>query len=112
VAVWDIMARLPNLDDLTLRGPFILADRSALLGVPRGRFGGELVLRNVHGSRNAKNVLLDTLTGFPFSKVEVRCAHEYIPSAIRLVEACSKTIVKLSLDVIFGGKYHPFPSSG
>jgi len=46
----------------------------------------------------------------PFSKVEVDCAREYIPSVIRFVEACSKTIVKLSLNVLFGGEYHPFSS--
>jgi len=112
VAIWDIIARLPNLDDLMLWGSFIPMDRSALLGVPRGRLGGELVLCNVCGEGAEKKLLLDILTGFPFSKVEVRCAREHIPPVIRLVGACSKTIVKLSLDVIFGGKYHPFSSSG
>ena len=46
VPILDIMARLPNLDDLSLRSFVIPADTSALpvIGmVPRGRFGGKLV---------------------------------------------------------------------
>ena len=31
--------------------------------------------------------------------------------SVRLVEACSKIIVKLSLNVVFGSKYHPFSLS-
>ena len=89
-------------------------DKSAWLGIGavRGRFGRELVLRTVYGRRDPMNMLLEILTGLPFSKVEVDCAREYIPSVIRLVEAYDKTIVKLSLNICFGGKYHRFSSSG
>jgi len=76
-----------------------------------GRVSGELVLPGVCGNWDAKNTLLEILAGLPFSKVEINCAREYIPSIIRLVEACSKTIVKLSLGVIFNGEYHPSSSS-
>jgi len=115
VGIWDIMARLPNLNDLSLWGGVIPADRNALLGigtVPRGRFGGELVLRDVYSKRrDATIILFKILTGSPFSKVGIDCAREHIPRVIRLVEACSETIVKLSLNVFFSGKYHPFSSS-
>ena len=114
VGVWDIMARLPNLNDLSLWAGIIPGDRNALLGigtVPRGRFGGELVLRDVFSNRDAIIMLFEILTGLPFSKVEIDCAREYIPRVIRLVEACSETIVKLSLNVFFGGGYHPFSSN-
>ena len=109
VPILDSMARLPNLDDLSLRGRVISADSSALPGiwmVPRRRFGGKLELRDVY--LDHISILLELLTGSQFSKVEVDCTREHIPSVIRLVEACSKTIVKLSLNVRFGGKYHPF----
>jgi len=115
VKIWEIVARLPNLDDLSLQGSFIQVNRDALLGirtVPRGRFRGELVLRNVYDTGRGHMELLEILTGSLFSKVEIECAREYIPAVIRLVEACSKTIVKLSLDVRYGGKYHSFSSSG
>jgi len=113
--IWDIMARLPNLNDLSLRGFFIPADRRELLEigtVPRGGIGGELVLPGVHGNAVATKMMLEILTGSPFSKVEITCAHEYMPLIIRLVEACSKTVVKLTLNVIFNGEYHPFSWSG
>ena len=115
VEIWDIMARLPNLDDLSLWGFFVPADRCALRGIGtvlRGRFGGELVLGTVYANYECTNLLLEMLAGLPFIKVEINCAREYIPSVIRLVEACSKTIVKLSLDVRYGGKYHPLSSPG
>ena len=109
VKIWEIVAQLPNLDDLSLQGRFIQADRSALLGigtVPRGRFGGKLVLRNVYGAGRGHIEFLEILTGSPFSRVEIDYAREYIPAVIRLVEACSQTIVKLSLNVRYSGKYH------
>ena len=113
-AIWDIMAQLPKLDDLNLWGDFIPVDRRALLEigtVPRGRFGGELVVRGIHyGNAEPMKLLSEIPTAFHFTKVEIYCARQYIPSVIRLVERCRKTLVKLSLNVFFGGKYHP--SSG
>ena len=111
VAILDIMTRLPNLDDLSLWGASILAERAPLrIGtVPRGRFGGELAVHGVHyGCTHVMKMLLEIPTVFRFTKVEVDCAREYIPSVIRLAEGCSKTILKLSLSAIFNGKYHPF----
>ena len=116
LAIWDIMVRLPNLDDLSLWGPFIQMNGGAFLGigtVPRGRVGGKLVVRDVHyGNRGVINMLLEIPTGLHFTKVEVDRARDFIPSVIRLAEVCRKTIVELTLNVVFNGKYRPFSWSG
>ena len=79
VRIWDITARLPNLEDLSLWGQFIPADRMALVGtVPRGRLGGELVLRGVYCTMGGMD-MLEIPTALPFSKVKIDCGRQYIP---------------------------------
>ena len=116
VGIWAIMAWLPNLDDLSLWGPFIPADRRELLGVgtlPRGRFCGKLGLRGDHcANEDVLNMLLEIPTGLRFTKVEIRFVRQRLPSVVRFVEACCKTIVKLSLMDSYSGKSHPPSSSG
>jgi len=116
VEIWDIMARLPNLDNFSLYGSYIPADRRELLGtgtVPKGRFTGKLLLYGTqHASGDVTNMLLEIPTGLHFTHVVISCAPRCLPSVIRLVEACCKTIVKLSLEIDFYGKPDPFSSSG
>jgi len=73
----------------------------------RGRFGGKLLLRNECADRNVMNMLLEVTSGLRFTRVHIRCTNECLPTTVRLVEACSKTIVKLSYMVTFHGKSHP-----
>ena len=50
VQIRDIMAHLPNLDDLSLLGYLVAVDRNMLPGIGRvlsGRFGGRLQLLTV-----------------------------------------------------------------
>ena len=112
----NIMAQLPNLDDLSLPGPLGPVDRSELLGNGtdlRGRFGGKLILRNVrYANRYIVNMLLEIPTGLRFTEVNIHCARESLHSIVTLVGACCKTIVKLSHTVNFYGKFHPFSLSG
>jgi len=106
------MARLPNLDDLSLREPLHTGDRRELLGIGRdlrGRFGGKLVLRDVNCTNgDVMNMLLEIPTGLHFTEVDIHCATKCLPSVVRLVEACSGTIVKL---FIMAAPYSRFTSS-
>jgi len=47
VQVRDVMAQLPNLDNLSLSGSLVTVDRRALSGIGtvlKGRFGGKLII--------------------------------------------------------------------
>ena len=111
--IWDIMARLPNLDDLSLWGFFPPQDRRASLGigtVPRGRFRGELEFRVAQCTNvGVMNMLLEVPTGLRFTEVKIHFARECLPSVVRFVEACCKTIVGLSFMVFFFGRSIPSP---
>jgi len=107
IRIRDIMAQLPNLDDLSLSGYLIPVDRKELLGigtVSRGRFGGALLLRHECADRDVMSMLLDIPTGLHFTEVDIRCMSECFPSAVPLVEACGKTLVRLSYMATFFGK--------
>jgi len=109
VQIRDIMAKLPNLDDLSLSGYPIPDPRRALVGTGtalKGRFGGKLLLRNDCADNDVMNMLLEIASGLRFTAVHIRCEGECLLTAIRLVEACSKTLVKLSFMITYHGKYH------
>ena len=110
VKIRDIMAQLPNLDDLSLFGSPILVDRSALLGIGTalgGRFGGQLALNGGWVDKDVINMLLEVPTRLHFTEVHICATRGCLPPAVRLAGACSKTIVKLSYWVILHGKSHP-----
>ena len=108
----DIMALLPNLDNLSIRGPRLPVDRRELAGAGtdlRGRFGGKLELRNVrYDNKDVMSILLEIPTGLRFTEVEIEWTRNCLPSVVRLVQVCHKTIVKLSHTVTYYGKPHPF----
>ena len=102
VQIQDIMARLPNLDNLSLSGSLVAVDMNPLIGtcpVLKGRFGGKLRLLRGHASAGIVDTLLEIPTGLHFTEVEIRSAHECLLSTVRLVEAYTKTLVKLSYTV-------------
>ena len=111
VEIRDIMVRLPNLDDLSLPGPLFPMDRREVRGIGkalRGRFRGKLVLHNIRSTNmDVVSTLLEIPTGLHFTEVEIQCARECLPPVVKLVEACCKTIVKLSHAVNTYGKSHP-----
>jgi len=99
VQVRDIMAQLPNLDNLAVSGSLANVDRRKLLGIGtvlKGRFGGRLILRGTCDGGDIVNMLLEVPSGLHFTELEIYCSQDYLPSAVRLAEACCKTIVKLS----------------
>ena len=110
VQVRDVMAQLPNLDDLTLMGSLIKVDRRELPGlgtVVKGRFGGKLKLCGEYVGEDVVNMLLEIPSGLHFTEVLIQCTPDHLPSAVRLAEACCKTVVKLLYLVAFRCKFHP-----
>jgi len=115
VQVRDIMAQLPNLDDLVL-SHFAGEGGRQLEGIGtvlKGRFGGRLVLSGACACEDIINMLLEIPSGLRFSELEIRFTREHLySSAVRLAEACSKTLTKLSHMVSLVRKSYHFPSSG
>jgi len=113
--VWDIIAQLPNLDDLSLSGSSFSSYSEIALpepGIPqRGRFGGRLLLRGGYASQDVMDGLSEIPVGLRFTEVEIFCGGDLLLSAVRLAEACGKTILKLSQTVDFFCKPHPFSRS-
>ena len=105
----DIMAELPNLDSLWLSGA-LFVDRRVSQGVGtvlRGRFGGKLRLCNRYAGEFVTNMLLEIPTGIHFTEVQIECPRKLLPSTVRLLEACGRTLVRLSYMVDFKGKSTP-----
>ena len=103
----DVMVRLPNLDDLSFSG---YPDNWAPPGigtVASGRFGGQLQLSGGTTGSGIVDMLLEIPTGLHFTEVHIRSAREYLLSTVMLVEACAKTLVKLSYMVSFQRESHP-----
>ena len=115
--VRGIMAQLPNLDDLSLIlvGPPAPVDRRELLGtgtVLEGRFGGKLSLHGGYVDTDAVDMFLEIPSGLHFTGIRISCSREALPSAVRIAEASSSTLVKLTYTVISPGKSHGFYLSG
>jgi len=100
--VRNIMAQLPNLDDLSLSGALIPLSRSVLAGIGidlRGRFGGQLRLSEGCACKDVVDMLLEVPTGLRFTEAEIRGMGECLLLTVRLTEACCETLVKLSYAV-------------
>jgi len=110
VEIRDIMAELPNLDSLWLSGPLLVDGRvSQGIGTAlRGRFGGKLRLCNRYAGESVTNMLLEIPTGIHFTEFQIECPRVLLPSNVRLLEACGKTLVKLSYMVDLERKSHSF----
>ena len=109
----DILMQLPNLDNLSLSGSLTKVDRNTLPGmgtVLRGRFKGRLRLFGGQADEDVVNMLLEVPAGLHFTEVHICDKHEGFLSIVKLVEACSKTLVKLSYTISVHGKSHPFPA--
>jgi hypothetical protein len=111
VQIRDILAQLPNLDNLSLVGFRETVERRARSGmgtVPRGRFGGQLRLVNDYADKDVMDMLLEAPTGLHFTDVHVCGTHKNFLSAVSLAEACGNTLIRLSYTVSILGKYRPF----
>jgi len=109
VQIRDIIAQLPNLDDLSLSGYLIPEGGRALARIGtvlRGRFGGKLLLRNECADKDVMGMLLEARGGLRFTGVHIRCTDKCLLPTVRLVEGCDKTLVKLSYMVTFHGRSH------
>jgi len=110
------MAQLPNLNDLVLSGSFAAVGGRKLAGIGtvlKGEFGGRLLLRGACASEDAINMLLEIPSGLRFAELEMYCTRNRLPSAaVRLAEACHKTLMKLSHTVGYHCESYPFPGPG
>ena len=107
----DILVQLPNLSDLLLVGHIIPVDKRMLLGIGtalRGRFGGKLQLYRGSACRDTVDMLLEIPTGLHFTEAEIGGRYECLISTVRLAEACSETLMKLTCTVDLRRKSHSF----
>ena len=109
--IQDIMAQLPNLDDLSLSGCILKLD----MGVPieigtdlRGRFGGQLRLLEGYAADDAIHMLMNIPTGLHFTKVQIIGTFQHLFSIVRLVEACGKNLARLSYTISAHRESHHF----
>jgi len=113
VQMRDIMAHLPNLNDLILSGTVVAQPESRRplpgLGADlRGRFGGELRIRNGHAGEEFVDMLLEVPTGLHFTKIYICADCPCLLQTVRLAEACCKTLVNLSYSGFIQSKFRPF----
>ena len=109
----DIMARLPNLNDLKISGPFVVGSKpkKRLPGLGaglRGKFGGELQIRNGYTDEYIVNMLLEVPTRLHFTKIYIYADCPCLLPTVRLAGACCKTLVNLLFScAIYFGKSSP-----
>ena len=109
--VRDIMAQLPNLDDLSLTGSLIAGNEGAfpeMRTVLGGRFRGGLLLRLGYADKGVMDMLLGIPTRLHFAKVEIRGTEKCLLSTVRLVEACCDTLVQLAFIASPYGRSYSF----
>ena len=109
--VQDVMAKLPNLQDLSLSGVLTLVSTGAFLWetAPR-RLGGKLLLNGL-ANKYVMDMLLEIPTGLHFTEIQARGARICLLSTVMLAEACSRTLEKLTYAVSIYCRSHPFWSS-
>ena len=103
----DIMAQLPNLDNLELLGSILGTGVKPSPGIGtalRGRFGGKLRLHGRYVNEDITNMLLEVPTGLHFTEVRIHAIRERLLSTVRLAEMCAETLVKLSYRVSYHRK--------
>ena len=109
--LWAIMVQLPNLDELSLSGSLAAADGGKLVGIGAtlgGRYGGKLELYRLDAG-SVVDMLLEVPTGLRFTHLEIRGTHECFLPTVKLAEACSNSLVKLSyIDDSYCKSHHLF----
>jgi len=108
VEIRDIMGQLPNLDSLWLSGLLVGRVSPGIGTVLKGRFGGKLRLCRRYTSECITSMLLEIPTGIHFTEFQIESARRDLPSNVKLLEACGRTIVKLSYMVDFERESHSF----
>jgi len=108
VRVRDITAKLLNLDELSLSGSLVAMDKRELPGNDE-----RLIIYSGHDGYNTISTTgahLETQSSSSFTEVWIYCTRKHLPSAVGLAEACRKTLVKLSHQVVPYGRSHSMPS--
>jgi len=76
--------------------------------VLRGSFGGKLQPSCEGADTDVVDMLLEMPTGLHFTEVQIDVTFERLLSTVRLAEACSETLTKLSYNVFVYDKSHLF----
>lgn len=108
VQMRDIMAHLPDLNDLVPSGTIIVRFRKLLPGlgtVLRGRFGGELRIWEGYTGEEFVDMLLEVSTGLCFTKLGISGNPACLVQTVRLAEACCETLVNFSYSGFIQGIY-------
>ena len=112
VQMRDLMAQLPNLEDLSLFGAVEEggAPPPELGKVLKATFSGRLYL-HASGIDGIVDMLLEVPTGLHFTKISILDERECRFLVVRLAETCRETLVELIYDDLTNGKSSPSPSS-
>ena len=107
----DVMAQLPNLNDLSLSGSLRGQQPQGIGTVLKGKFGGRLQLHKLESRSYAGvvDMLLEVPTGLHFTELDVLSVQECLLTTVRLAEACGKSLAKLSYAVHNLGKHRLLP---
>lgn len=114
VQMRDIMAHLPDLNDLILSGTIVVRCKKPLPGlgtVLKGRFGGELKIWEGYTGKELVDMLLEVPTGLHFTKLCVSGNPARLVQTVRLAEACCESLVSFSYSGFAQGKSHVLPAS-
>ena len=95
------------MDDLTLMGSLVLVDGGELSGIETVVGERKLKLCDFIGE-DVINMLLKIPSGPRFTEVLTHLTCECLPLAVRLAEACCKTIMKLTHSPACQGESQPF----
>ena len=106
----EVITQLPNLDDLYLSGALSVTDKNQIRGIGTtltAKFRGRLQLCTVSpgcSHTDIVNMLLEVPTGLHFTDVH---SWACVSSTVRIVEACSKTLMKLVYVIYSEGESAP-----
>ena len=106
------ISTLKDHGDLLLSGPLAWVGWRTLLGIEtilRGKFGGQLRLFGEHVVGGVVDMLLEIPSGLHFTRLEVCSLRESLLPTVRLAEACSETLVRLSYRISFHRKCPHLP---
>lgn len=103
VQMRDIMAHLPDLNDLVLSRTIVVRFRKLLPGL--GRFGGELRIWEGYTGEEFVDMLLEVSTGLRFTKLGISGNPACLVQTVRLAEACCETLVNFSYSGSIQGIY-------
>ena len=103
----DVIAQLPNLENLKLSGTVAKVRLRGMGSALRGKFNGRLILSGEHIDLGIVNMLLEVPTGLHFTELYIHGTKQSLYSALMLSEACGKNLTKLTYMTGDYGEFRP-----